>query len=995
MEFKRIAIIIYLLSTLLALSACNGGGSASQASGAIPGNAGDMALDQLEQRLPTAASVEEIRNGAILTRLDVVINIDATVGQVNSALASIDARLVSSRPGLPFITVEIPQQADDTSHAALAKQLAEQPGIASAYPAREATARAAPDYLNVGLPPGQPRIDYLQQGRFFAAWNAGGMLNDCLAFPVKLVIVDKFGALSSLSPAVRQSIRMELPSYKQAGEFLANGETHGWNVAAIAAADFAASSMTGAMPFSDCVELHLFSVSGLSQSDQVGAIRNYLIELSQNNNDKIIVNYSLGFRDRCEKPCSASPDASAGERAEFNSLTSSSERAWNALLWQGLWKNDEDRVLFVTASGDELDEPMAAIYPGLKNAGFNSAANYVTQQGIAELTQSSAWGDSNSPGADHMRTDEKTLRNLKATEELFGLVNAPPASNILIAGDADLGSRSDLFYDVGVLAENLPSLGNGALISGSSFAAPQVAGLATFLWALDDIDVRNMPGQQAISITRTALIESQLALNGDTLDALQVIQRFDTDTSVTPHKAPVREGLLDFNNDSFFNQDDITLFANAANLATAPDPLPQTENTLFSRFNLHGKDGWNGLDSKGHFNLNVDSNNPASLSEYGVVSFDIDATSIRLNENALSNTQIICYYAYSSLYLGDEQSRSTILPLSVCQQSAGKMLYKSYDPTTGASNSLYYATTDGNSITPVSGYSPSLHTDLVLSPDGSKIAYRNSNGDNREIYVMNADGSNPVKLTSGARDYDPAWSPDGQMIAFTRRDSSGSSVYVIQPNGNNLRKVFDGGVLANYALSQNAVWSYDGKKLLISDTVTPDYFGVPREDLTALDIATGATTILDRGNIGDASWSPAEDKVLYTLFQAIPTGGSSNGSRDIFIIDGDGGNKTQRTFVLSDGSKNNRSPSWSPDGKRIAFTSQTTNYAVYTMDITGQNRLQVSLNTGIDVTKARWSGDGEYIFFTRNSRLYQVSPGGGAETLFFDGPARKLSFSLF
>ena len=335
------------------------------------------------------------------------------------------------------------------------------------------------------------------------------------------------------------------------------------------------------------------------------------------------------------------------------------------------------------------------------------------------------------------------------------------------------------------------------------------------------------------------------------------------------------------------------------------------------------------------------------------------------------------------------------LELKPVARNSGKMLFKTYNPITGDTNGLYYATTNGNSITPVSSYSPSLNTDPVLSPDGSKIAYRNSNGDNREIYIMDADGGNPVRLTSGAWDYDPAWSPNGQMIAFTRRDSTGSSVYVIQPDGNNLRKVFDGGVLANYALSQNAVWSYDGKKLLISDTVTPDDFGVPRDDLTVLDIATGATTILDRGNISAASWSPTENKVLYTRFQAIPTGGSSNGGSDIFIIDGDGDNKTQRTFALYDGSKTNRSKGWSPDGKRIVFVSLSTNYAAYTMDITGQNRLQVSSNTGDDVSKASWSGDGEYIFFSRNQQLYQVSPDGGIETLFFNAPTRRLSFSLF
>ncbi|HEX2052434.1 MAG TPA: hypothetical protein VHJ78_01735, partial [Actinomycetota bacterium] len=53
------------------------------------------------------------------------------------------------------------------------------------------------------------------------------------------------------------------------------------------------------------------------------------------------------------------------------------------------------------------------------------------------------------------------------------------------------------------------------------------------------------------------------------------------------------------------------------------------------------------------------------------------------------------------------------------------------------------------------------------SPDGTKIAFNTNRDGNFEIYVMNADGSNPRRLTNNnAEDFSPDWSPDGRQIAF-------------------------------------------------------------------------------------------------------------------------------------------------------------------------------------------------------------------------------------
>src|SRR3954463_15286948 len=56
------------------------------------------------------------------------------------------------------------------------------------------------------------------------------------------------------------------------------------------------------------------------------------------------------------------------------------------------------------------------------------------------------------------------------------------------------------------------------------------------------------------------------------------------------------------------------------------------------------------------------------------------------------------------------------------------------------------------------------------SPNGRLIAFSSTRDGNGEIYVMNADGTRPRRLTRNPLDdTDPTWSPDGRRIAFVRR----------------------------------------------------------------------------------------------------------------------------------------------------------------------------------------------------------------------------------
>jgi Tol biopolymer transport system component len=76
------------------------------------------------------------------------------------------------------------------------------------------------------------------------------------------------------------------------------------------------------------------------------------------------------------------------------------------------------------------------------------------------------------------------------------------------------------------------------------------------------------------------------------------------------------------------------------------------------------------------------------------------------------------------------------------------------------------------------------------SPDGSKIAFAKAEGKTSQIYVMNADGSSPVQVTNDANISagTPTWLPDGSKVAFVGSNATAKTVdiYTVDPDGNNL-----------------------------------------------------------------------------------------------------------------------------------------------------------------------------------------------------------------
>ena len=122
---------------------------------------------------------------------------------------------------------------------------------------------------------------------------------------------------------------------------------------------------------------------------------------------------------------------------------------------------------------------------------------------------------------------------------------------------------------------------------------------------------------------------------------------------------------------------------------------------------------------------------------------------------------------------------------------------------------LNLASGDGGTLTPVP-FVRSTHDDSVpdYSPNGERIAFGSNRSGSPEIWLCNADGSQPVPLTSfrGPKVVSPRWSPNGEQIAFSSEADGNLEMYTISVKGRTRKRL-----TTHPAWDGNAHWSRDGK----------------------------------------------------------------------------------------------------------------------------------------------------------------------------------------
>ncbi len=204
----------------------------------------------------------------------------------------------------------------------------------------------------------------------------------------------------------------------------------------------------------------------------------------------------------------------------------------------------------------------------------------------------------------------------------------------------------------------------------------------------------------------------------------------------------------------------------------------------------------------------------------------------------------------------------------------------------------------------------SLNSMPVWSPDNAFIAYAAYplSGSSVDVLVQSVTG--PVRSLRPAKSgtfntYEPSWSPDGKKIAFASDrigDGGKFQIYVVNADGTGAPQKLTS---SKDGSNSTPTWSPNGSSIAF----VSDRGGAPAVYVMGVD-GTRPTKLTSESHADRPTWSPDSSKLAYVAQ-------TSSGSNDIYLHNF----ANSSTIQLTNSEGNNESPSFSPNGRHIIFTT--------------------------------------------------------------------------
>lgn len=323
-----------------------------------------------------------------------------------------------------------------------------------------------------------------------------------------------------------------------------------------------------------------------------------------------------------------------------------------------------------------------------------------------------------------------------------------------------------------------------------------------------------------------------------------------------------------------------------------------------------------------------------------------------------------------------------------------------------------------------------------ISPDGQWVAYTVTTVDSAkdksdsDVWMVNWEGTRTLKMAgSPDGESNPRWSPDNRYLSFVsgRYESKGGQIWLLDRAGGEAVRLTDlkGGV-SEYE------WSPDGTRIAVvshdpdPDESKPDslrarspkpividryafkrdgagYLDRRRDHIWVIDVATKKAAQITTGDFDDRQvrWSPDGKRLAFTSERMDGDPDRFNNG-DIFVVDAVVG---ATPVKLTSWSGPDAAPVWSPDGTRLAYLQgsepQLSAYTQNTIAIipsTGGTPQLVATSLDRDVSQLTWSTDGRSLRFLlgddRAQHLAHVDVSNGVVTRVIDGRRVVTSYDV-